>query len=43
MTLTPIQEIIQEKHHQQLFSALIPTLEAPEHRFVTCLPYITFL
>ncbi|KAL4079008.1 armadillo-type protein [Scleroderma citrinum] len=29
---TDLEEIIQEKHHQQLFSALIPALEAPEHR-----------
>ncbi|KAI5991786.1 armadillo-type protein [Pisolithus marmoratus] len=29
---TDLEEIIQEKYHQQLFAALIPTLEAPEHR-----------
>lgn len=29
---TDLEEVIQEKHHQQLFAALIPTLEASEHR-----------
>lgn len=27
------QEVIQEQFHQQIFSALIPTLEAPEPRY----------
>jgi hypothetical protein len=31
--LTPLQEIIQEKYHQQLFSVLIPALEDPEPRY----------
>jgi hypothetical protein len=29
-----VQEIIQEKYGGQLFAVLIPTLEAPEPRFV---------
>ncbi|EIW80155.1 ARM repeat-containing protein [Coniophora puteana RWD-64-598 SS2] len=29
---TDLEEIIQERYHEQLFSALIPTLEAPEPR-----------
>lgn len=29
---TDLEEIIQEQYHRQLFSALIPTLEAPEAR-----------
>lgn len=30
-----MQEVIQEQFHQQLFNALIPTLEAPEPRYVS--------
>ncbi|KIJ63543.1 hypothetical protein HYDPIDRAFT_92367 [Hydnomerulius pinastri MD-312] len=29
---TDLEEVIQERYHQQLFAALIPTLEAPEPR-----------
>ncbi|EMD36115.1 hypothetical protein CERSUDRAFT_156882 [Gelatoporia subvermispora B] len=29
---TDLEEVIQEQYHQQLFNALIPTLEAPEPR-----------
>ncbi|EEB97332.1 hypothetical protein MPER_03372 [Moniliophthora perniciosa FA553] len=32
---TDLQEFIQEQYHQQLFSALIPTLEDPEPRVHT--------
>lgn len=30
-----VQEVIQAEYHQQLFSVLIPTLEAPESRYVS--------
>ena len=29
-----LQEVIQAAYHQQIFAALIPTLEAPEARYV---------
>ncbi|KAI6101042.1 armadillo-type protein [Pisolithus croceorrhizus] len=43
---TDLEQIIQERHHQQLFAALIPTLEASEHRASntdTLVPYLDLI
>ena len=38
--LLGLQEVIQEKHHQELIAVLIPTVEDPEPRFVLLHPLI---
>jgi len=38
-SLTVLQEIIQQRYHQQLFSVLIPALEDPEPRYFFFLLY----
>ena len=37
--LLGLQEVIQEKHHQELLAILIPTVEDPEPRFVLLHPF----
>jgi hypothetical protein len=35
---TDLEEVIQAQYHQQIFAALIPTLEVPEPRYTPILP-----